>query len=58
MHSNFGQKILEVKYMDTDLFIVSFKPNKRWVEYLKKINEDFEFCDLDAFVESYPAINK
>ena len=58
MQSNFGEDNLELHYLDTDSFILSFKPIKSLIEDLKHFKEDFELSDLDPSHELYSEANK
>ena len=58
MQPYFGEDNLEYHYLDTDSFIVSFKPIKSLIEDLKHFKEDFDFSDLDPSHELYSEANK
>ena len=47
MQPYFGEAILELHYLDTDSFLLSFKPNKNLTRDLYYFKEDFDFRDLD-----------
>ena len=44
--------------LDTNSFIISFKPIKSLIEDLKNFKEDFDFSDLDPSHELYSKDNK
>ena len=48
-----GEDNLELHYLDTDSFIISFKPIKSLINDLKYFKEDFDFSDLDPSHELY-----
>ena len=58
MQPCFGENNLELHYLDTDLFINSFKPIESLVEDLKYFKEDFDFIDLDPSHELYSKDNE
>ena len=47
MQQCFGEDSLELHYLDTDSFILSFNPIKNLIEDLKHFKEDFDFNNLD-----------
>ena len=49
----FGEDDLELHFLDTDSFIVSFKPIESLIEGLKHFEEDFDFSNLDPSHELY-----
>ena len=51
MQPYFGEDNLELHYLDTDSFILSFKPLKSLIEDLKYFKQDFDFSDLDPSQE-------
>ena len=53
MQPYFGVDNLELHYLDTDLFLFSFKPIKSLIEDLKHFKDDFDFSDLDPSHELY-----
>ena len=48
-----GDDILQLHYLDTDLFIFSFEPIKSLIKVLKYYIEDVDFSDLDPSHELY-----
>ena len=58
MQTYSGEDNLELRYLDTDSFIFSFKPIKSFIEDLKHFKEDFDFSDLDPTHELYSKDNK
>ena len=53
MQPYFGEKNLELHYLDTDSFIFSFKPIKNLFEGLKDFEEDFDSSDFDPYHELF-----
>ena len=49
---------MELHYLDTVSFIISFKPNKNLIEDLKYFQENFDFSDLDPSHELYSEDNE
>ena len=49
---------MELHYLDTDSFILSFKPIKSLIEDLNDFKENFDFSDLDPSHELYSEANK
>ena len=58
MKSYFGRDNLELHYLDTDSFILSFKLIKSLTEDLKIFKKDFDFSDLHPSHELYSNDNK
>ena len=58
MQPYFGVDNLELHYLDTDSFKISFKPIKSLIEDLKPFKDDFDFSDLDPSHEIYSKDNK
>ena len=53
MQPYFGESNLELHFLDTDSFIISFKPVTSLIEDLKYFKEEFDFSDLDPYHELY-----
>ena len=58
MQPYFGEDKLELRYLDTDSFIFSFRPIKILIEHLKQFKEGFDFSDLDPSHELYSKDNR
>ena len=58
MQPYFCENNLQLHYLDTDRFLLSFIPIKSLIENLKHFNEDFDFSELDPSHELYSETNK